>query len=237
MMLPKTILIVWVDEPGDEADEREFRREARACAAYWQLRGARVVTRAIDGARSYGERMAAARSGMLDALIELQRDEPGRQFDTLIYFGHGLRSGLPGIGWRRDDVRGIVRTVLREILSPQEAAIVLYSCSTGGEDRTGPRSFGRLLASAMATQGFAGGWVWTHTVAGHTTRNRAIRVFPVTAWPPDPAPLLVLPSDPEWGPFRTWLRQGSNRWDLPWMLPSEVRESVRALALSRMTNA
>lgn len=228
---PKAVLIVWVDEPGDEADEREFRREALTCAAYWRSQGAYVATRAIDGSQAYDKRRSLAASIMINAAIELQRQEPGRMFDALIYFGHGLRSGLPGIAWRRVDVRGIAST-LREVLGTT-AAVILYSCSAGGEDETGPRSFGRLLASAMAEGGFVSGIVWTHTVKGHTTRNRAIRVYPVSKWPPDPAPLLMYPSDDAWQSFRPWLRRGANRWVLPWMLPSDVRRSV----LSSMTSA
>ena len=211
---------------GTDPDEREFLREARAWCAWHEAqgRGAELVTFDPDAPE------LVRRRRVLDAI-----DAAPATLVHVAFFCHGLRGSIQA-GFARPTVR-LLAEALEDAGADDGTHVSLYCCSTGGESPNAP-SFASMLRSAMVDAGFGGGIVLAHTNAGHTTRNRAVRLLPITRRPTDPAgaaawdaPLVIAPSErDDWRRFRAWLAPDTvHRWRLGTM----TREQVRAEVCSR----
>jgi len=208
---------------GSDPDEREFQREARAWLTWYAARGihGELVTFDPD-AREDARRRAVLAS--LDALAPLAH---------VAFFCHGLRGSIQP-GFTRANVRTLACTLADSC--DVGAHVSLYCCSTGGESSSAP-SFASLLRSHLVDEEMTGGTVLAHTNAGHTTRNRAVRLLELQAAPTTPpelaaweGPLVVRPSErAAWLRFKEWLAVSTpNRWRLGTMTREQVRAELGA---------
>lgn len=164
---------------------------------------------------------AARRRAFLGAI------EAAQPFDALVYFGHGLRTGLPSAGITMATLPALVAAIRRK--ASKRLIVTLYACSTAGapgRDRDkleGDGGFADELRDALSVAGHVG-WIDAHTVAGHTTVNRMTRRFYLDgvargtggAW-------LVAPGSPEWAAWGRALKADpSFRFGFPFLTASEL---------------
>lgn len=170
---------------------------------------------------------AARRRAFLDAI------RGAGKVDAVVYFGHGLRTGLPSAGLTTATLGQLV-DALHEAL-PSRAIVTLYACSTAGapgRDRDkldGDGGFADLLRDRLSELGHTG-WIDAHTVAGHTTINRMTRRFYLDgkaagtggAW-------LVAPGSPEWRAWGDALKgDESFRFSFPYLTATEIHARLAA---------
>lgn len=202
-----------------DADGREFKREAEAYADWLRARG-ESSSISIFTSREYWEH---SRAESEHRIIEYATGRP--PLSRLALFCHGLRSKVQA-GWASPTAPSLART-LRTIGASTDLSIPLYACSCGGSDsETGEGSFAAALRTALELEGFRGGRIFSHDCKGHTTRNRAIRIYEIGG--EREARLVVDPREKD-----LWSRLGGFLSDTPdgrWRAADMHRMQLRAEA-------
>jgi len=152
--------------------------------------------------------------------------EAAEPFDAFVYFGHGLRTGLPSAGFTLATLPALV-SALRAKSRTKRLIVTLYACSTantplrGGVDGDG--GFADRLRDLLSLGGVSG-WIDAHTVAGHTTINRMTRRFYMDGktegvgggW-------IVAMGSPEWRAWGAALKSDESfRFGFPYMTETDI---------------
>jgi len=148
-----------------------FEPESLRYAAYWREQGDRVDVTRVDLSQRDGARVA-----QMTAAIRASAP-----VDRLAIFCHGWQTGIQlglSISSPKElDELAAFATALACASTP-ELRIALYCCSTGGSDvPNGLGSFADRMRLALVAAGRRDATIFSHRVAGHTTRNAAIRLF------------------------------------------------------------
>jgi len=154
-------------------------------------------------------------------LAAMEQAAAGGRLDCIAYFGHGWMTGLSTAGFWTDDVPHLGDTIIR--LCNPHSKVLLYACFTAA-----PGGFAYRLGRHLAAWTNYGMAVIGHPVKGHAFRNAAVRQFPSSRG-----------ETGEWvppvGEYEAWKRAMAHTslWArFPFMSPEEIREEVRAYALS-----
>lgn len=163
------------------------------------------------------------------ARVEAFRDLIGMNglFDALVYFGHGLRNGLPSAGERVEDVAWLAQRIHASACA--RLIVTLYACSTAGApgaDRDkleGDNGFADRLRDELSKLGHVG-WIDAHTIPGHTTINRYTRRFYMDGkGEAVGGRFIVAPGSPEWGAWGDALKDDQGfRMGFPFMTEAEI---------------
>lgn len=214
--------------PKRDADE--FRARAREFAALHGVPPASLVV-TDNGARP------RQRAREVIAAIGAARG-----LDCVVYFGHGLKSGLPSIGidQRLRNVETFARAIVDAGAAP-DLRVLLYSCdaardldSDRGDDvKPGPGGEGGLadeLRDRLVDLGLVDVAVYAHAVTGHTTRAPFKRVFRGSDRGRGHGDWIVEPGSKLW---RAWSRElarpASRLWArFPWMSAAEIHAELAA---------
>ena len=148
-----------------------FEPESNRCAKYWREQGDQVDVVRVDLSQRDSARVAQMTAA-------LRASAP---VDRLALFCHGWQTGIQlglSISSRAElDELAAFATALA-CASTDALKIALYCCSTGGSDSPlGVGSFADQLRFSLVAAGRRDATVFAHRVAGHTTRNAAIRLF------------------------------------------------------------
>lgn len=148
-----------------------FEPESNRCARYWREQGDAVDLVRVDLSQRDGARVAQMTTSLRAAM----------PIDRLAIFCHGWRTGIQlglSISSRAelDELAAFATTLA--CASTDALKVALYCCSTGGSDSpTGAGSFADHLRFSLVAAGRRDATVFAHRVAGHTTRNAAVRLF------------------------------------------------------------
>lgn len=148
-----------------------FEPESVRYAKHWREAGDAVDVTRVDLSQRDGVRVA-------QMLTAIRASAP---VDRLAIFCHGWQTGIQlglSISSRAElDELAAFATALA-CASTDALKVALYCCSTGGSDSpTGAGSFADQLRFALVAAGRRDATIFSHRVAGHTTRNAAIRLF------------------------------------------------------------
>jgi hypothetical protein len=138
-------------------DGNEFRREARAYAAYWQAKGDTVYLRDFGAGPRSKRRLIITRE-LIDHLRS-QKSTIKTNIDVIAFFCHGYAKGFQGGFLGEDEVRQAAQLCL--LNSPK--SVVFYACSMGKHEKASLAWFAEEIGMAAR--------VFGHRTAGHTTRN------------------------------------------------------------------
>lgn len=211
---------------GAGADRHEFQREARAFARWLEAHGTSAAVELFEAPPHKPWHWNLAGVSELIARHRYPR--------RLAFLCHGLRSGIMA-GYERSTV-GELAELLVKLEAHPDVHVHLYACSTGGEDPRGPRCFARVLRSELEARGFKGGRILAHTMLGHTTRNRMLRILEVGLEDELADSLVVSPSEHElWRGLGLYLSHTDDgRWKAATMTRAELRAA--ALELSQLSD-
>jgi hypothetical protein len=194
-----------------------FGPEADKYARFYRDRGDRVDVVRIDITQRPRDKAAA----VLAALA-------GPPVDRLVFMCHGWKTGFQ-LGLELPQVPAFARSVAAA--ASDQLKVVLYCCSTGRSDGPpgdgGAGSFADVLRDQLAAAGRTQTSVFSHTTAGHATRNPAVRMF----YPENPAGVnLARPGTPEWNKLNTRLHGAKDdlRWRLPFLSLAEAQAEIGA---------
>jgi hypothetical protein len=222
---------------GEGADRAEFRREAKAYAAWCQGQGMTAAVELVDAPEHLPW------WGNLERFDAALRKHRGVQ--RVAYMCHGLRSGIMA-GYDRGSAGRLVET-LHAIDAVQSVHVTLYACSTGGEDAmkgSAPPArpcFARRVRDELNHAGYAGGIILSHATPGHTTRNRELRMWGTGDRTIIGAELVDAPpvAEPFAGALERRVYQGLGEFlsgtpDGRWRAASMTRAELRAAALEAL---
>ena len=166
-------LVITGDRNGatDHDFSGAFEPESLRYAAYWRAQGDAVDVTRVDLSQRDSARVAQMTAA-------LRASAP---VDRLAIFCHGWQTGIQlglSISSPKElDELAAFATALACASTP-DLKIALYCCSTGGSDSPlGVGSFADHLRFALVAAGRRDATVFAHRVAGHTTRNAAVRLF------------------------------------------------------------
>jgi hypothetical protein len=103
----------------------------------------------------------------LDEITHAMQTTPGR-FDTIAYFGHGIKELMVSAGIGQgflDEFVGVLRANCTS-----NAVIILYACSCGAPGGIAEQIAAKLSDMSVTT--------YSHASAGHAFRNPMVREFP-----------------------------------------------------------
>jgi hypothetical protein len=103
------------------------------------------------------------RRGMVRYAFRAQASR-GVLFDAVVYFGHGTKTSLPGLGYREAQLRQLA-ALIRGVLRPG-GHVVLYACSSGKG-----YGFADKLDQAIEDSGLGPVKTVAHLTAGHVSIN------------------------------------------------------------------
>ena len=205
-----------------------FRPEARRFAKEHQLESSVIV--AINVGRSRLRRQQE----VLDGIKSAADAQDG--LDFVAFFCHGYRYRLQvGFGSSSKVDEAWLRKLAKTVYDNTGWGVVLplYACTTATSDRrkhdqtaAGDGGFADELRDALCEEGATQCRVVGHTTSGHTTKNPYVRVFEGNGsreggtggqW-------ISRPRGPTWRRWKTWLRDGNNRFRFPFMETSEIIE-------------
>lgn len=172
----------------------------------------------------------ARRKEVLDALAARSG------IDTVVFFCHGLRNGLPQLGFNLANVGGLAGAIVDAAKSGanggRDVCVVLYACSTAdGAQAGGPGGdggFADSLRDALCRLGAVECRVYGHDRAGHVTKLPFVRIFEGLGSPVGGTGgrWLVAPRSPLWSAWRTALQKSGQRLSYPFMTTGELHESL-----------
>ena len=203
-----------------------FLPEAKRFAREHQLAASAIVK--ID----VGKARIKRQQSVIDA-IKTQADKQDG-LDFVAFFCHGYRYRLQvGFGSRSTVDERWLRKLAKAVYDNTGWGVVLplYACTTATSDRrkhdqtaAGDGGFADELRDALCREGADQCRVVGHTTSGHTTKNPFVRVFEGNGsteggtggqW-------ISRPRGPTWRRWKTWLREGNNRFHFPFMETSEI---------------
>lgn len=202
-------------------DGAEFLAEANNYRAF---HGIQASVYRVDNRRAPIDRFAEL-LGYLEKL-----PSPTDRYDSFVFFGHGLKSGLQA-GCTRQNV-GQLASALRRVCAARLVA-TLYACSAGADadvdelDESAPGPGGEggyadLLRDALEDCGVSA-TVFAHTTAGHCTRNPHVRAFRPGL---ESGEWLVEPRTPFWPAWTRYLSHGHGRFAWPKMTKEQITAVV-----------
>lgn len=148
-----------------------FEPESVRYAKHWRSKGDAVDVTRVDLSKHDRERVAQ----MLTAI------RTAAPIDRLAIFSHGWQTGIQlGLSSSSSSARDELAAFATALAcaSTPELRIALYCCSTGGSDvPNGLGSFADRMRLALVAAGRRDVTIFAHRVAGHTTRNAAVRLF------------------------------------------------------------
>jgi hypothetical protein len=160
--------------------------------------------------------------------------DPAIQVRTVAFFCHGSGGSIQ-FGFNRANVDQLAAAIAEAV----DVRIVLYACNTARGSKAegqmaefgGDGGFADALRDALCRAGAVNCQVDAHTTAGHTTRNPFVRRFLGMGsrvggvggfW-------IVSPTNrPLWAKWRRALREGSLRFDFPFLSIAEIHERLTA---------
>ena len=139
--------------------------------------------------------------------------ENANDFDTFVYFGHGLRTGLPSAGITQANRKQFTDLLMKKSKNKKKLIVTLYACSAGETTTAQPAGeggFADKMRDDFVDNGYVDGWIDAHTVAAHATQNPYLRRFYLSkeqeayggSW-------LVPPGSPE---FSVWRKRLNEKW-------------------------
>lgn len=148
-------------------------------------------------------------------------------FDAIVYFGHGLRTGLPSAGFTLEQIDELAGAIHAK--ASKRLIVTLYACSTAGaigRDRDkleGDGGFADELRDRLSVLGHTG-WIDAHTTAAHTTINPHTRRFYLDGIAKATGgAFIVAPGSPEWKSWHGALKTNQElRFGFPFMTAGEL---------------
>jgi hypothetical protein len=148
-----------------------FEPESNRCAKYWREQGDQVDVVRVDLSQRDSVRVA-------QMLTAIRASAP---VDRLAFLCHGWKTGLQlGLSIATPSERDRLARFATALASASTSSlrVALYCCSTGASlAANGAGSFADTLRLALVAAGRPDVTVFAHRVAGHTTRNAAVRLF------------------------------------------------------------
>lgn len=179
---------------------------------------------------------AVRRRRVLDFLHQRVQEADG--IECLALFCHGWPKGIQ-FGFNLQHIPQLVNAIIKR--SEGELYIPIYACLTAEDEvrdnqkgEIGPATdggFADLLRDELERNGIKKGWVDGHKTAGHTTWNPYVVRFLMDSvseldeqgiggsW-------LVGPRSQLWREWREALREGSFRYEFPFMTELEVKAKL-----------
>lgn len=177
---------------------------------------------AIDVTKRPGQRALRVIAAIEKAVSTIKK------LDAVAFCCHGLRWGIPQLGFTRTNVDMLAHALSR---IGSKVRILLLACSTGGRIKKGPAngdgSYADLLRDALCRAGAVDCSVIGHTTAGVALTNPFVRIFeglgsPVGGfgglWVVDPKSPLFL----RW---KTALK-GDLAFRFPWMPVGQIHREL-----------
>ena len=153
-------------------------------------------------------------------------------FDAIVYFGHGLRTGLPSAGFTLEQIDELAGAIHAK--ASKRLIVTLYACSTAGaigRDRDkleGDGGFADELRDRLSVLGHTG-WIDAHTTAAHTTINLYTRRFYLDGIAKATGgAFIVAPGSPEWKSWHGALKTDAPfRFGFPFMTATDILAHLR----------
>jgi hypothetical protein len=166
-----------------------------------------------------------------------------KSLGTVVIFSHGYTHGIQfGLrssghpGFLPQDAINFERFVKILVKHPSPV-IVLYACSTGDDPDgdsdsapgSGDGSFGDLLRDSLCRAGATYNRVFTHTTAGHTTRNTYIKILDGegSSIGGVGGKLLANPGSKEWTRLHSKVINDDFRFRLPYLSKERITEILK----------
>lgn len=132
--------------------------------------------------------------------------------DVIVYFGHGVRSGLPSadIWWK--DLPALTQAV-RSAAAPG-CQVILFACTSGEQG-----CFGNQLSKLLEYKYK----VWGHTCVGHSFTNPYVTSYPHEGG----SPFLIEPKGPLWAKWYKLIKSKSDIWArFPFLTKEQVETEI-----------
>jgi hypothetical protein len=135
------------------------------------------------------------------------------KFDAFVYFGHGSRWGLSGLGFYRWNINTLVKSIVQ--CCSETTRIVLYACLAGRKLGFADKLHHKVTDHLTYAKTVA------HLTAGHASWN------PYAEWsgigPKGKGLNIIDRDDPLWPTWRKMLRADQDfRLSFPFMSPGEI---------------